>query len=191
MQEEKRGIGKKRAKKGRFGELYEWIESIVCAMLCVVLIFTFGVRTAVVSGQSMFDTLKEGDMLLISRLGGAPERGDIVVATKPYHKDEPIIKRVIAVGGQKVDINFEEGIVYVDGEMIDEPYANTPTNRQYDMEFPVTVPEGSVFLLGDNRNYSYDSRGADIGFVDERYILGEVLIRLMPFDSFGKIPERG
>jgi signal peptidase I len=117
------------------------------------------------------------------------EQGDIVVATKPYSGGEPIIKRVIATGGQTVNINFDLGVVFVDGEMIEETYVNTPTNVSYDMEFPVTVPEGSVFCLGDNRNHSYDSRATEIGMIDERYILGKVLLRVFPFGSFGN-PSR-
>jgi len=123
-------------------------------------------------------------MLLVSRLGFDSEPGDIVVATKPYSHNEPIIKRIIATGGQTVDINFEEGTVYVNGEALDEDYTNTPTNRYYDMKFPLTVPEGYVFLLGDNRNGSYDSRAEEIGLVDERYIMGKVYFRIMPFSQF-------
>ncbi len=170
-----------------FKELYEWVESAVLAVVFVVLLFTFVARTSVVSGQSMIKTLESGDMLVISRLAGAPQPGDIVVATKPYYANEPIIKRVIAAGGQSVNIDFDEGIVYVNGEALDEPYTNTPTNRQYDMDFPLTVPEGSLFLMGDNRNGSLDSRSTDIGLVDERYILGKAYWRVLPFSSFGKL----
>lgn len=171
-------------KKHTFRELYDWTESVVTAVVVVVLLFTFVARTSIVSGESMNHTLEEGDMLIISRLGGV-EQGDIVVATKPYSGGEPIIKRVIATGGQTVNINFDLGVVFVDGEMIEETYVNTPTNVSYDMEFPVTVPEGSVFCLGDNRNHSYDSRATEIGMIDERYILGKVLLRVFPFGSFG------
>ena len=97
----------------------------------------------------------------------------------------PIIKRVIATGGQTVDINFDRGVVFVDGEQLDESYVNTPTNVSYDVQFPVTVPEGSVFCLGDNRNHSYDSRASEIGMIDERYVLGKVLWRIFPFHSIG------
>ena len=167
-----------------FKEIYEWTESAVMAVIVVVLLFTFVGRTSVVSGKSMVPTFASGDMLLVSRLGFNSEPGDIVVATKPYSHNEPIIKRVIATGGQTVDINFEEGIVYVNGEALDEDYTNTPTNRHYDMKFPLTVPEGYVFLLGDNRNNSYDSRAEEIGLVDERYIMGKVYFRVMPFSKF-------
>lgn len=170
-----------------FKEIYEWVESAVMAVVFVVLLFTFVARTSVVSGSSMVDTLHGGDMLIVSRLGYSAQNGDIVVATKPYSHNEPIVKRIIATGGQTVDIDFKEGVVYVNGEMIDETYVNTPTNRKYDMQFPLTVPDGYLFLLGDNRNGSYDSRAQEIGLVDERYILGKAYIRVLPFSDFGTL----
>ena len=171
-------------KKKIFKEVYDWLESAVMAVIFVVLLFTFIGRTSVVSGKSMIQTLQNGEMLVISRLGGQFEQGDIVVATKPYSHNEPIIKRIIATEGQTVDIDFNKGLVYVNGDLLDEPYVNTPTNRKYDQKFPVIVPEGHVFLLGDNRNGSYDSRAEEIGFVDERYIMGKAYFRVLPFDKF-------
>ncbi|MCI6026145.1 MAG: signal peptidase I [Oscillospiraceae bacterium] len=170
-----------------FVELYEWIESAVLAVVFVILLFTFGARTSVVSGSSMIDTLHDGDMLFISRWGFSADQGDIVVVTKPYEDNEPIIKRIVATEGQRVDIDFVEGIVYVNGEALDEPYTHTPTNRHYDMEFPLTVPEGHVFVMGDNRNGSYDSRASEIGFVDTRYVLGKAYLRVFPFDALGTV----
>ena len=182
LENEQQGAASKRDKL--FKELYEWLECGVMALILVVLIFTFIGRTSFVSGSSMTNTLVDGDMLFVSRWGFNAEPGDIVVATKPYSHNEPIIKRIIATGGQTVDINFEEGIVFVNGEMIDEDYVRTPTNRNYGMEFPLTVPEGYVFLLGDNRNGSYDSRASEIGLVDERYVMGKAYFRVYPFSSF-------
>lgn len=165
-------------KPSKFENLYGWAESIVFAVVLVVLLFTFVGRTSVVSGSSMNETLHNGDLLFVSRLGNEAKAGNIVVITKPYSGGEPLIKRVIATEGQTVDINFDEGIVFVNGEALDEPYVNTPTNRYFDMEFPVTVPEGCVFCMGDNRNNSYDSRAEEIGMIDTRYILGRVVCRL-------------
>ena len=170
-----------------FKELYEWIESSVMAVIFVVLLFTFVARTSVVSGQSMIQTLQHNDMLIISRLGFSAQPGDIVVATKPYYANEPIVKRIIATEGQSVDIDFKKGVVYVNGEALEEPYVNTPTNRHYDMDFPLTVPDGFVFLMGDNRNGSLDSRSTDIGLVDQRYLLGKAYFRVLPFSNFGKL----
>lgn len=177
-------------KKKIFKEVYDWLESAVMAVIFVVLLFTFVGRTSVVSGESMIQTLQNGEMLLISRLGGSFEQGDIVVATKPYSHNEPIVKRVIAVEGQTVDIDFNKGLVYVNGDLLDEPYVNTPTNRRYDQRFPMIVPEGHVFLLGDNRNGSYDSRAEEIGFVDERYIMGKAYYRVLPFSRFSTLYDK-
>ncbi|MBR6548641.1 MAG: signal peptidase I, partial [Clostridia bacterium] len=102
----------------------------------------------------------------------------------------PIIKRVIATEGQIVDIDFETGVVYVDGVALDESYVKTPTNVKFDINFPVSVPEDCVFVLGDNRNNSTDSRSSligDHGMIDKRYILGKVVLRVLPFDKFGRV----
>ena len=163
----------------RFSEICDWVENIVLAVVVVVLAFTFLGRTSIVNGSSMVPTLSGGDLLLVTRLGNEAKAGNIVVVTKPYSGGEPIIKRVIATEGQLVDINFDLGVVFVNGEMIDEPYVAGPTNRYFDMEFPQTVPEGCVFCLGDNRNNSYDSRAEEIGMIDTRYILGRVVCRLL------------
>ena len=165
-------------KRFNFEDIYGWIESIVFAVVFVVVLFTFIGRTSVVSGSSMNETLHNGDLLFISRLGDESAAGNIVVITKPYSGGEPLIKRVIATEGQTVDIDFDRGIVYVNGEALEEDYVNTPTNRYFDMEFPVTVPQGCVFCMGDNRNNSYDSRAKEIGMIDTRYILGRVVCRL-------------
>ncbi len=168
-------------------ELYEWFHAAVYAVVCVVLIFTFFLRTAQVSGKSMLDTLQDQDRLMISRFFYTPRRGDIVVITKPNLDNEPLIKRIVATGGQTVDIDFEYGIVYVDGKALDEPYIKEPTNLKLDVQFPVTIPEGSIFVMGDNRNHSRDSRDSSIFTVDERYILGKVILRIMPFAGFGSV----
>lgn len=100
---------------------------------------------------------------------------------------EPIVKRIIGVGGDEVDIDFETATVTVNGSVLQEPYLGTPTQRKGDVEFPLTVPEGMVFVLGDNRQASLDSRYTDVGFIDSRDILGRVFFRVLPFSSIGAI----
>jgi len=170
-----------------FSELYEWASSLVTAVIAMILVFSFAARTTQVSGISMVPTLLHQDMLVISRIGMTPSYGDIVVITKPTSAKETLIKRVIATEGQEVNIDFEKGHVYVDGVLLDEPYINAPTNLPLDQVFPVTVPAGHVFVMGDNRNFSLDSRSTGVGMIDTRYILGRVVWRLLPTERFGGV----
>lgn len=171
---------KKRKMRERRGETFDWIESLVMALLICVLLFTFVLRTINVSGTSMLDTLQNGDRILISNLFYTPKQGDIVVLRQQSFNSEPLVKRVIATGGQRVNIDFEAGVVYVDGEALSEPYTYTPTNRRIDFEDEITVPEGCLFVLGDNRNGSTDSRDDRIGCVDERLVMGRAFFLLIP-----------
>ena len=165
---------------GREG--YEWVRSCVAAVLIVTLVFTFVIRMMGVQGPSMLPTLQEGDRLLVlnSVLVSGYRQGDIVIARKETFSMDPIVKRVIAVGGQTVDIDFSSGTVYVDGEALEEDYINDRTYTDEGVSFPLTVPEGSVFLMGDNRNRSTDSRTPSIGSVDERYLIGKAVFLLFP-----------
>ena len=167
--------------------VFDWIQVVVTALVACMLIFVFLGRTVGVIGPSMESTLIEVDRLIISNLFYTPKYGDIVVLRKDEFKSDPIIKRVIATEGQTVDIDFEAGVVYVDGLALDEPYVNTPTNLREDFTGPVTVPEGCVFVMGDNRNRSTDSRTEKIGCVDTRYIIGRALFRMWPLNKFGSI----
>lgn len=169
-------------KKSREREVYEWVQALVCSVLSVVLLFTFGVRLIGVDGHSMVPTLQDGDRLLVlnSLLGGGYAPGDIVVLRKESFLPSPIVKRVIATEGQVVDIDFSSGIVYVDGQRLHEDYINELTFTDEGTVFPLTVPEGSVFVLGDNRNHSSDSRDDRLGTVDERYIIGRAVFLAFP-----------
>ncbi len=162
--------------------LYEWVRALVSSVLAVVLVFAFAVRLIGVDGQSMLPTLQDGDRLAVTvgLLAGKYRTGDIVVLRKQSFLQEPIVKRIIAVGGQTVDIDFDEGSVSVDGKVLNEPYIRELTFRCDGTEFPLTVPEGSVFVMGDNRNHSNDSRDARLGTVDEGYIIGRAALILYP-----------
>lgn len=171
-------------------ETYEWIQCVVVALICCVLIFVFVARVIDVVGNSMVPTLEWYDKVIITRLAGDYERGDIVVLQKDSFREEPIVKRIIAVEGQTIDIDFENGIVYVDGEPLDEPYVNELTYEPEDFESyerPLVIPEGCVFVMGDNRNNSTDSRRETIGCVDTRNILGKVIFRILPLNKIGAI----
>lgn len=175
-------------------ELLDWAQALVTSLIFVILLFTFIARIITVDGISMYPTLQNQDKVLLTNLFYTPKCGDIVVFTKKGlrlagfgDKDQPLVKRVIATEGQTVDINFETAEVFVDGVLQDEPYINEPTHRQLDLLFPVVVPDGCVFVMGDNRNESTDSRDSRIGMIDTRYILGHVLIRIFPFDALGKV----
>ena len=171
----------KQTAKGR--DLYEWVQSLVGSVLVVVAIFTFVIRMMGVDGHSMLNTLQHGDRLLVvnSMLYHDYKYGDIVILRKDgVFDDDPIVKRVIAVEGQTVDIDFAEGIVYVDGEALEEDYIREPTYTAEGTEFPLTVPEGSIFVMGDNRNGSSDSRDYRLGTVDTRYVIGKAAVLIFP-----------
>lgn len=168
-------------------EIYEWMQCIIIALIACVLVFVFIARVIDVVGNSMLPTLEDGDKIVITRLVGDYKQGDIVVLRKDTFREDPIVKRIIAVAGQTVDIDFDNGIVYVDGEALQEDYINEPTYKSINFDGPVTVPEGCVFVMGDNRNDSTDSRDDRIGCVDTRYILGKVVFRILPLSRIGAI----
>lgn len=168
-------------------EVFEWLEAIIFSLVIVVLIFTFLFRIVGVDGESMLPTLQNGDRLLISDLFYNPKPKDIIVLTDQTVNNKPIIKRIIAVEGQSVDIDFETGTVYINSEVLNEPYIKDLTKVKGDMKFPLTVPNGKVFVLGDNRNNSLDSRYSEIGFADTSDILGRAFFRIYPFNSMGSL----
>ena len=169
---------------------YSWLRTLVCVVLATVLVFTLVVRIVRVEKQSMRETLQNGDILLtVNRhLAGELKAGDIVVIKKEYFEDgKPIVKRIIATEGQTVDIDFDAGVVYVDGQALEEDYIREPTYLDEGLEFPITVPEGCLFLLGDNRNNSMDSRYPDLGPVNVRCVIGKAVVLVFP----GKTAETG
>lgn len=161
--------------------VYDIMDSFKGAVLVAFVVFALVFRVVGVEGDSMNPTLNSGDWLAVSSVAiNGFEPGDIVVVTQPWERNVPIIKRVIAVGGDTVDIDFVTHQVKVNGKVIDEPYIAEPTALKYDIDFPLEVEDGKLFVMGDNRNNSVDSRSSAIGLIDERYVLGKAVIRLFP-----------
>ena len=158
--------------------IYDFASILVSAVLAVCLIFTFVFKISAVDGDSMNNTLHNGDKVLITARDWTVERGDIVVISQPNAFNKVLIKRVIATEGQTVEINGKTHQVIVDGEVLEEPYIAQPLIVQGTWNYPVTVPEGCVFVMGDNRNRSTDSRDSAVGMIDTRYIVGEAIYRI-------------
>ena len=173
-------------------EAYEWVQALVCSVLAVVVLFTFVVRLIGVDGPSMEPTLWDGDRLLVlnSMLDHDYQYGDIVILRKDSFMLQPIVKRVIATEGQTVDIDFSSGTVYLDGQPLQEEYVADLTFLEEGTQFPLTVPEGSVFVMGDNRNRSSDSRNSALGTVDTRYIIGKAVFLAFPGRTGGETGPR-
>ena len=160
-----------------------YVHDLMCMLLMVMLLFLVVFRVILVTGDSMFTTLWDGDyLLLVSELFCSdPEPGDIVVISKQsFDNGSPIVKRVIATEGQTVDIDFESGTVYVDGKALREPYIHNETTNEEGTVFPLTVAENCIFVLGDNRGVSKDSRHPDIGLIDTRQVLGKAIFLMLP-----------
>ena len=174
---------------------FEYMEIIAICLFVILGIYACGLRLCRVSGDSMMPTLTDGQLLLVDGISYEPEYGDIIVfhqLSEAYPMyNEPIIKRVIATEGQHIIINFKDSTITVDGQVLEERYSSLYPDKDYlifaehhmiNGNFNAIVPKGHVFVLGDNRNGSMDSRSSVIGFVDERRILGEAIVSLMPFE---------
>ena len=172
-------------------ELFEWLQMIMGCVLVAVVLFNCFARLTRVDGDSMDNTLQNGELMLVWSLGYTPKQGDIVVLNKTtadFLGNRAIVKRVIATGGQTVDIDYNTGTVYVDGVALDEPYIREEMYMPYVFTMQQThweVPEGSIFVMGDNRNYSTDSRDDRLGTIDEDYVLGKVVLGLWPLSRVG------
>ncbi len=187
-----------------FADVLDMLEIALICAFCIVLLFTYVFELATVQGDSMVPTMLDQDQLLILQLDGHPDCGDVVIIdaqraallddngslTAAEGLGKCIVKRVIATGGQTLDIDFENGIVTVDGKALEEPYIKDPTTVPVNggaFDYPIVIPEGYLFVMGDNRNISKDSRYRDVGLVSEQDVEGTVLLRLYPWKDFGPV----
>ena len=181
--EEEREAVLPRKESGLSG-LYDWVSAAIFALVLVTLVFSFCFRIVEVDGSSMNPTLWDAERLITSRIAYTPQRGDIVIINR-YTK-EPLVKRIVAVGGDRLRIDEDGGGVYVNGEKLDEPYTQGVT---YPLHFGTeeqVVPEGCVFVMGDNRQNSTDSRYMEeVGFVKESDLIGKAVFRFLPLSRFG------
>ncbi len=180
---------KKEKKLGWKKSLVLYLHDLIYMLMAILILFLLVFRVIVVSGDSMKMTLLDGDYLLLlnNTFYHDPQYGDIVVISKStFDGGAAIVKRVIATEGQTVDIDFDEGTVYVDGTALQEPYINNPTNNSEGTLFPLTVEDNCVFVLGDNRRVSKDSRDPEIGQIDKREILGKAIYLVIPGDDEGE-----
>lgn len=166
--------------------IFEWLEMIITALVTMAILTVFFFRTVSVEGPSMEKTLYTGQRLIVSTLAYTPQNGDIVVVyPRNYHK--ALVKRVIAVGGQSLNIDFVTGDVTVDGKLLDEKYINNRTTNDEGGEIPSIIPEGYCFIMGDNRHNSSDSRDKRIGLVSYEDVVGKVVWRFFPLNKFGSL----
>ena len=176
---------------GRYDSLkYGWLmdaKKFILLLIVMFLALRLVIGFSFVTGDSMEPTLHEGQRLVLRQIGYEPQYGDIVVVDRTQDGEEPLVKRVIGKAGDVIYIDFNTHEVWRNDELLDEPYINEPTALSGDLTFPTRVPEGCVFVMGDNRNHSLDSRDSSVGMVDERRVMGEAVFRIYPLDKIGGI----
>lgn len=174
---------------GAVTSVFEWVQPLLVALVIVTMLLTFVFRQVTVKGSSMYDTLENGDRLIITNMFYEPQVGDIVVISHGQNYDSALVKRVIALEGQTLSIDFETGDVVVDGVLLDEKYITGKTIKdpRSPLEVPSVIPEGYVYVMGDNREHSSDSRNTNIGLIKKSDIVGKAQFRIFPFDSIGSV----
>ena len=168
-------------------EIFEWVHALVLALVIALVLRTFLFTLIRVVGSSMVPTLSTNDRLIVWKLMYKPRQGDIIILKPPLHPETPYVKRIIGMPGQTININTSTQEVIIDGEPIDEDYINEPTRFSGNMTFPVKVPDDHVFVMGDNRNNSKDSRYTDVGMIPYDKIIGKATVRIWPLNKIGLV----
>ncbi len=194
-------VEEKKASKGGgpLKELLDWVVAIVIAVVVALIVRNYVLTLVKVQGQSMEPTLQNADRLYVNRLFYEPEKGDVVIFVSESDPNHPYVKRVIATAGDTVYIDFSTGDVFVNGRLIEENYIKEKTylmgsyiheqieNGTYSPENPIKIEEGYIFVMGDNRNNSKDSR--ELGPIPIDEVLGGAVFRFWPFENFGSVHE--
>ena len=170
-----------------FNFFFDWLECIIQSIILVVIGFLFVFRIVNISGRSMYNTLHDGDKIIVFKWNYHPKAGDVVVIKRGQYLDEPLIKRISAPGNQRLSLDFATGTVAVDGKILNESYIWEPMRLQGDNDIPDIIPEGYCFVMGDNRNHSRDSRFKDVGLIPYENISGKATFIIYPFDRLGEI----
>ena len=165
--------------------VYSFLSTVIGCTLCIFAVFLIGIRIAEVDGNSMYPGLVSGDKIIISGIFYTPDYGDIVAIGRADSDNNSFIKRIVGLPGDEIDINFDTHIVTVNGDVVPETYkVHAALSEKGDLTYPVTVPENCVFVLGDNRDDSLDSRFSEIGFIKLDEIAGKAIYRIYPFGNF-------